>query len=270
MMTTIQGIVLGLVQGLTEFLPVSSSGHLVLFQKLFGLSEGTLSFDIAVHLATLVAVLVVFRREVWSMIAHPTSRLTLLVIVGTIPTVIIAFAFKETFESLFKSGKTLGLEFIFTGLVLLGAEGLAKRREKPKEIEETSYLDAAFVGTAQGLAILPAVSRSGLTLAGALACGMGREAALKLSFLMSIPPILGAGLLDAKDVIASSSGLGVPAASLAAGMIVAALSGYLAIRFMLKVFAKASLKYFAYYVLAIGLAVVAEQAFSGRIFGSLF
>jgi undecaprenyl-diphosphatase len=269
-MNTIQGIILGLVQGLTEFLPVSSSGHLVLFQKLFGISGGVLSFDIAVHLATLLAVFVVFRKDIWRMISHPTSKLTLLVVVGTIPTVIIGFAFKDLIDSLFESGRTLGLEFIFTGLALIAAEALAKRQGKAKGEKEMSYLDAAIVGTAQGVAILPAVSRSGLTLAGSLACGVEREFALKFSFVMSIPPILGAGLLDAKDLVQAGAGLGMPVLPLAAGMVAAAVSGYFAIRFMIKVFSKASLKYFAYYVFALGLAIVAEQIFSGRIFGRLF
>jgi undecaprenyl-diphosphatase len=268
-MNAFQGFVLGLVQGLTEFLPVSSSGHLVLFQRLFGLSGGVLSFDIAVHLATLVAVFVVFRKDIWQMISHPTSKLTLLVVVGTIPTVIIGFALKKTVESLFESGRTLGVEFIATGLILLAAEALAKRRSRAKGLAETTYLDAAVVGTAQGLAILPAVSRSGLTLAGSLACGMEREFALKYSFVMSIPPILGAGLLDAKDLVDAGTGLGLPILPLALGVAAAAVSGYFAIRFMLKVFAKASLKWFAFYVFALGLAIVAEQAFSGRIFGRL-
>jgi undecaprenyl-diphosphatase len=269
-MNAFQGFVLGLVQGLTEFLPVSSSGHLVLFQRLFGLSGGVLSFDIAVHLATLVAVFVVFRKEIWQMVRHPTSRLTLLVIVGTIPTAILGIALKKTVESLFESGRTLGIEFIATGVVLIVAEALAKRRTKAKGLEETTFLDAAIVGTAQGLAILPAVSRSGLTLAGSLACGIERDFALKFSFVMSIPPILGAGLIDAKDLAEAGVGLGLPILPLLLGMAAAAVSGYFAIRFMLKVFAKASLKYFSYYVFALGAAILAEQVFSGRIFGRLF
>jgi len=269
-MTIFQGLVLGLVQGLTEFLPISSSGHLVLFQRLFGLSEGMLSFDIAVHLATLAAVVAIFRQELWSMIRHPTSKLTLLVIVGTIPTAIIGFALKGQIESLFESGRTLGIEFIATGLILIVAEALAKRRSVVKREAETTYLDAVAVGTAQGIAILPAISRSGLTLAGALACGIEREFALKFSFVMSIPPILGAGLLDAKDLLEAGTGLGVPALPLLVGMLAAAVSGYFAIRFMLKVFVKASLKYFSYYVFALGAVIIAEQVFSGRLFGRLF
>lgn len=268
-MNTFQGLFLGLIQGLTEFLPVSSSGHLVLFQKLFGISEGALSFDIAVHAASLAAVMVVFRRDIAAMVARPLSKQTLLVLVGTVPTAVIGIALKDPIESLFESGATLGLEFIATGLILLLAEALSKSRSRRKALGEASYLDAALIGVAQGAAILPAVSRSGLTLAAALGRGMEREAALRFSFLMSIPPILGAAALDAKELLESGSGLGIPALPLAAGMVAAAVSGYLAIRFMLKVFSRASLKYFAWYVLALGAAVVAEQLLGGRIFGRL-
>jgi undecaprenyl-diphosphatase len=269
-MTVFQAFILGLVQGLTEFLPVSSSGHLVLFQRLFGLSEGVLSFDIAVHLATLTAVLVVFRKDIWDMIRHPTSKLTLLVVIGTIPTAIIGFVLKKPIESLFESGRTLGVEFIATGLILLAAEALAKHRQNTKTLEQATWLDAAAVGTAQGVAILPAISRSGLTLAGALACGIERSSALKFSFLMAIPPILGAGLVDAKDLVDSGTGLGLSIVPLGVGMLAAAVSGYLAVRFMLKVFSKTSLKYFSFYVFALGLFVIWEQVFSGALFGKLF
>lgn len=269
-MTTLQGLVLGLVQGLTEFLPISSSGHLVLFQRLFGLSEGVLSFDIAVHLATLAAVVAVFRQDIWAMIRRPTSKFTLLVVVGTIPTALIGFLLKKPIEALFESGRTLGIEFLATGLILILAEALAKRKSARKGEAETNYLDAAAVGTAQGIAILPAISRSGLTLAGALACGIEREFALKFSFVMSIPPILGAGLLDAKDLVEAGGGIGVAALPLIVGMLAAAVSGYFAIRFMLKVFVKASLKYFSYYVFVLGASIIAEQLLSGQLFGRLF
>jgi undecaprenyl-diphosphatase len=268
-MNTMQGILLGVVQGITEFLPVSSSGHLVLFQKLFGLSEGVLSFDIALHMATLLALAWVFRRDLLAMIAHPFSKLTLLVVVGTIPTAIIGFALKDLVEGLFESGRTLGFEFIATGMALLAAEAIAKNRGPGKGIEAVSYLDASIVGVAQGLAILPAVSRSGLTLAGALSRGIDREAALRLSFIMSIPPILGASLLDIKDVVEAggAAASGMPLLPLAAGMAAAAISGYAAIRFMLKVFSKASLKAFAYYVFALGIGVIAEQLAGGSSSG---
>lgn len=267
-MSLLQGIFLGLVQGLTEFLPISSSGHLVLFQKLFGISGGALKFDVAVHFASLLAVLWIFREDVLYMIKHPLSKLTKLVIVGTIPTVIMGLAFKDWFDKIFSSGTTLGFEFIFTGIALWYAESV---RSKNKQLDRMTYADAAVVGVAQGIAILPAVSRSGLTLAGALARGLDKEFALKFSFLMSIPPILGAALLDLKDVIKPETAVaGVPALPLIAGMIAAAISGYFAIKFMLKIFSKASLKIFSCYVFILGFLIIAEQLFSGKIFGRLF
>lgn len=270
-MSIFQGFILGLVQGLTEFLPISSSGHLVLFQKLFGLSQGVLTFDMAVHFATLFSVVWIFRKDVIGMIRRPFSRLTLLVIVGTIPAGLVGVLFKSTIEKIFESGVTLGIEFIFTGVVLWLAENI---RSKNKMVENTTYFDAAVVGTAQAIAILPAVSRSGLTLAGALMRGMNREFALKFSFLLSIIPIFGGAVLDLKDVIKPEPGAAVAVEiwPLLVGMLVAAVSGYLAIKFMLKVFSKASLKVFSYYVFVLGALILIEQIVRGSnsIFGKLF
>lgn len=275
-MTAIQGTILGFVQGLAEFLPVSSSGHLVLFQRLFGVAEGALSFDLALHLATALSLIWVMRREILFMIARPFSRLTLLILASALPTAAIGLALKVPVESLFASGRSLGLEFVFTGIVLLAAEALQKRRKAARSLEEAGLLDALLVGAAQGIAVLPAVSRSGLTLAASLARGLDRASALRFSFLASIPPILGASLLDLKDLLEAGSGAagaalgGIPAWPLAAGMAAAAASGYLALRLMLKVFSKASLRGFAWYLIALGSLVLAEQLLSGRIFGSLF
>ena len=292
----IKGALLGLVQGLAEFLPVSSSGHLVLVQRLFGLSEGALSFDLALHLATALALAWTLRRELLFMAAHPFSRLTLLVALSALPTAAIGLALKDPVEALFASGRSLGLEFVFTGLVLLAAEALQARRKATRSLEEAGWLDAVLVGAAQGVAVLPAVSRSGLTLAAGLARGLDRPAAVRFSFLASVPPILGAFLLDLKDLLETGRGAagmagatgaaglgadgaagalgavlgGTPALSLAAGMAAAAVSGYLALRLMLKVFSKSSLRGFAWYVIGLGSLVLCEQVFSGRIFGRLF
>jgi undecaprenyl-diphosphatase len=265
-MSIFQAIILGLVQGITEFLPISSSGHLVIFQKLFGLQEGVLVFDVAVHFATLLAVVSVMWREIVEIIKRPFARLPLLLLAATIPTIIIGFVFKDYFEELLKSGRTLGLEFIFTGLVLWYAENV---RRKNKKVETTSFFDAAFIGAAQGAAILPAVSRSGLTLAGALFRGLNREFAIKFSFLMSIPAILGPALLDVFKLTRGVQ-VGISWGPLIAGMLAAAVSGYLAVRFMLRIFAKTSLKVFSYYVFILGAIIILEQIFSGRLFGRLF
>lgn len=269
-MNIFQGFILGLIQGLTEFLPISSSGHLVLFQKLFGLEKGVLTFDVAVHFATLIAVVWIFREDVIGMIKKPFSKLTLLVVAGTIPTVIIALVFKDQIERIFESGVTLGFEFLLTGFVLWFAENI---RSKNKGLENTSYVDAAVMGTAQAIAILPAVSRSGLTLAGALMRGLNREFALKLSFLISIPAILGATLFDLKDTIgAAGAAEQIGLWPLVIGMLVAGISGYLSIKFMLKIFSKTSLKIFSYYVFALGILIIVEQLVRGSnsLFGKLF
>jgi undecaprenyl-diphosphatase len=269
-MNSIQALILGAVQGLTEFLPVSSSGHLVLFQRLFGLKEGVLVFDIAVHLSTLLAVIAVFWKDILGIFKKPLGKLTWLIVVGTIPAVVFGLAFKHFIERLFETGKTLGLEFIATGVILWLAEAIVS---KNKKLEETSASDAICIGTAQAVAILPAVSRSGLTIAGALFRGLNREFAAKFSFLLSIPAILGAAVLDIPDatkMLKSSGTIGVSLLPLILGMAAALVFGWIAIRWMLRVLSKGSLRGFAVYVFSIGLLVLLEQIFIGRIFSPLW
>ena len=265
----LQGIILGIIQGLTEFLPVSSSGHLVLFQRVFGLKEGVLTFDVAVHLATLISVAAVLRGDIAAILKKPFGKLPLLVIAGTIPTLFIGAVFGGLFKKLFESGISLGFEFILTGLVLLYADRV---RGRNKGIDEMKYSDAGIIGIAQGIAILPAVSRSGFTIAGALLRGLSKETALKFSFLMSMPAILAATAKDMYDYLGAGGGFanGPEIWPLLAGMLAAAVSGYFAVRFMLKVFSKASLKVFSYYVFALGAIVLVDQFFFGRFFGKFF
>jgi len=264
-MTVLQGFILGLIQGLTEFLPISSSGHLVIFQKLFGLHKGVLTFDIAVHFATLIAVFCVFRKDIWEMIKNPFGKFPMLIIVGTIPTIVIGVVFNKMFESLFESGTTIGFEFILTGLILWYAENA---RSKNKKLKNTTFKDAAVVGIAQGIAILPAVSRSGLTIAGALFRGLNREFAAKFSFLLSIPAILGATVLDGYK-ISKGVDIGLGLWPIVVGMIAAAVSGYIAIKFMLRIITKGSLKIFSYYVFIVGMLIIIEQIIIGKYFGRL-
>jgi len=254
-MNLIQAILLGIIQGATEFLPISSSGHLVLFQKILGVEEPTLTFDIVVHLGTLVAVFAVFWKDIISLLRRPFQRLTLLLIAGTIPTGIIGIVFKDYFEELFASGRTLGFEFIVTGLVLFFAENLSRGY---KDVEETSLLDAAFVGLMQGAAILPAISRSGLTISGALFRNMDRDFAARFSFLLSIPAILGAAVFDMKDVL--EVGLeNLDSISLGAGFIFAAIFGYISIKYMIGMLKKGKMRVFSYYVFILGTLVLIDQ-----------
>lgn len=254
-MNTIQAIILGLIQGLTEFLPISSSGHLVLFQKIFGINEPTLIFDTMVHVGTLAAVVTVLWKEIFSILKKPFQKLTWLLVAGTIPTGIIAFMFKDSLEAMYKTGSTLGFEFLATGFIILFADRLNTGR---KHVRETSYLDAAFIGIMQGAAIMPAISRSGLTISGALLRNLDREFAAKFSFLLSIPAILGAAVFQAKDILESGSGT-VFTAPIATGTIAAAVAGYFSIRFMIVLLKKGSMKYFSYYVFAVGGLVILDQ-----------
>ena len=258
-MKVIQSLILGILQGLTEFLPVSSSGHLVLMQTIFGIDEGGLFFNVAVHLATLVPVFIIFWKDILAVIKKPLGKMTWLIIAGTIPTAIIALLFKDFFESAFKTGNTLGIGFYITGVILWYAD---KTHKQTKKLETTSYKDSAFVGLMQGIAIIPAVSRSGSTIAGALFRGLDREFALKLSFMLSIPAILAATAKESIDLIsAGTTASPVPIQVLLVGMIAAALSGYVAIKILIKVLLKGSLRNFSYYVWILGTFVFLDQIF---------
>ncbi|MBN2202303.1 undecaprenyl-diphosphate phosphatase [bacterium] len=265
-----QALLLGTVQGLTEFLPVSSSGHLVLFQRLLGLESNVLTFDILVHLATLAAVLAVYRKDVVEILKHPLGRLTWLLVLGTIPAVAFGLGLKDIIEYLFRSGKSLGFEFLFTGAILWFADSLKTR---DKGVRETKAGDALLIGSAQALAILPAVSRSGFTIAGALWRGLDRKFAAKFSFLLSIPAILGAAVLDAPNavrMVRETGTLGVPTVPLIAGFIAAAVFGWLAVQWMIRIITTGRLRPFAIYVSVLGILILIEQIFSGHLFGKLF
>lgn len=257
-MKILEGIVLGLIQGLTEFLPVSSSGHLVLFQNLFGIEEATQAFSILLHMATLIAVFVYYWKDIWALIRHPFQRTTALLIAGTLPTVVIALLFNDTFDAIFGQGKFIGFNFLFTGVVLLYADS---RRGGRKRIRNMSIFDALVVGTMQGVAILPAVSRSGMTISTCLARGMNRDDAARFSFLLSIPAILGAMTLTVKDMLTGEVALveTVGVAPMAAGFVAAAVSGYFAIRFMVDIIKKGRLKWFSVYVFVLGAVLILDQ-----------
>lgn len=256
-----QAALLGVVQGLTEFLPISSSGHLVLGQRLLGLTEPELMFDIAVHVGTLVAVVGVFWRDLWSILRglfvygdEPGAqgrRLLWLVILGSIPTAVIGFAFKDTFESMFSSLLTVGLALLLTGWLLL-ATALVRRPGLP--LAKMGAGRALLIGLAQGLAITPGISRSGSTISVALLLGVNRQVAAHYSFVMSIPAILGALVLQVHD-------LGAPGAAQVApmimGFIAAAISGYWALRTLLKIVQAGAFHWFAPYCFAVGLVALA-------------
>ena len=257
-MEYIQAIILGLIQGLTEFLPVSSSGHLVLFQNLFGIKEAGQAFSIILHVATLVAVFIYYWQDIWALIRRPFQRTTALLIAGTLPTVVIALLFNDTFNEIFGAGKFIGFNFLFTGCILLFAD---TRIAGKKKVKNMSIFDAIVVGTMQGVAILPAVSRSGMTISACLASGMTREDAARFSFLLSIPAILGGMVLTIKDIVTGEVVLAdaMGTAPMVCGFIAAAVSGYLAIRFMVDVIKKGKLRWFSVYVFILGTVLILDQ-----------
>jgi undecaprenyl-diphosphatase len=264
-------IILGAVQGLTEFLPVSSSGHLVLLQQVFGISEPALFFDTMVHVGTLAAVFVVLWRDIWAILRRIWQPLTAYLIIATIPAVVFALAFKNSIEKAFESGKFLGFAFLITAALLTFSEFLAKRGAFgsnsgitiSKKAGEMSWIDALIIGILQAVAIIPGVSRSGSTLSGALSRRLDRDFAARFSFLLSIPAILGALVLQVKDLAEGSAavgdGGGIGAAAIIAGTLTAAIVGFFAVRLMLKIVREKSLWGFAVYTAALGTLVLIDQ-----------
>lgn len=252
--------ILGLVQGLTEFLPVSSSGHLVLGQRLLGINEPEMLFDVALHIGTLAAVVVVFWRDLWSMLrglwardarGREGLRLLMLVVVGTVPAALVGLLFKDLFESLFASVAAVGAALLFTGCILMSTRlaGPAKRG-----VMATGPGRALWVGVFQALAITPGVSRSGSTIAAALLAGMDRDLAARFSFLLSVPAILGAMLLQ---LIHLDRAAPVGMSALIIGGAVAAVSGFLALKLLIRLVRGGRLHLFAWYCWALGLAALA-------------
>ncbi|WP_174733027.1 undecaprenyl-diphosphate phosphatase [Mesobacillus harenae] len=258
MLSKIEALILGIIQGLTEFLPISSTGHLYLGRHLFGLDEAGLFLDTMLHIGTLLAVLVLYKEELLTIFKKPFGKLSMLMIIGTIPAVVVGLLFKDWFDSISKTGVTIGWEFLVTGAALWMADGIRKGR---KQMDEIGYTDALVIGTFQAAAILPAVSRSGLTIAAGLFRGLNKETAAYFSFLLSIPAIAG-GIVFQVPELFSQTNEGISFTSLFFATVASALSGYFAIVWMINYIKKNSLKIFAVYVWVLGLAVLALQ-FSG-------
>ncbi|MCE5187731.1 MAG: undecaprenyl-diphosphate phosphatase [Eubacteriales bacterium] len=256
-------MLLGLVQGLCEFLPVSSSGHLLLLQEMFGVTEGAMFFTVMLHLATLAAVFVVYWEIIIELIKHPFQKTVGMLILATIPTVVIAVLFKkvEPFASFYtatENGSFLGYGFLITSALLFSSDLLRRKNVRGRKMKDMRVGDALFIGAMQGVAILPSVSRSGGTIAGALYTGLNRKTAADFSFLMSIPAILGGALVEVPDALESGMA-GVHWTSLAAGMLVAGMTGYFAIKLMIAAIKKKKLWGFAIYTAILGILVIVDQ-----------
>jgi len=262
-MTALKSIILGIVQGLTEFLPVSSSGHLVIFQKLLKFNDPGVLFEIAVHLGTLVAVIIYFRKDIWEIIqsifnwrkdapenikyAH---HLLFYLIIASVITAIIGFAFKNIFESLFENTVLVGFMLIITGGILFASDKIRNTTKK-----KMSVPSSLLVGFAQSIAIIPGISRSGATITTGIFTGRTRDLATRFSFLLSIPAILGATILKIKDMQSAMSSSEV-VLNFILGGIAAAIVGYFAISFLIKMIKQAELFYFSIYCWIIGIITI--------------
>jgi undecaprenyl-diphosphatase len=258
-MSIFEAIILGAVQGLTEFLPVSSSGHLVLLQNIFRISEPVLLFDTMVHAGTLVAVFAVLRQDIWNILRRPLQPLTFYLIFATIPTVVVALVFKEQIEKAFSSPLFLGFAFLITSVLLILSEILSHRSGRLKTQENMDWIDALTIGVLQAAAIIPGVSRSGSTLSGALSRKLDRNFAARFSFLLSIPAILGALVLQVKDITTGYIPQSIPLPLITVGAITAALVGFFAVKLMLRIVQESSLLGFALYTAILGILVLVDQ-----------
>ena len=260
-MSILEAVILGIIQGFTEFLPISSSGHLVVAQRIFNVENQMLSFEVTVHLGSLVAVFAVYWKEIYGLVKKPFQNITYMLIAATIPAVIAGLLFKRQIEALFEGGFLLAFSFIITGLLLLYSDNIKNGRKRGQDIRLS---DSLVIGCMQAVAIMPGISRSGSTLTAGLHQGLSRETAARFSFLLSIPTILGAAVLILKDVAAS--GEGVSFLPLLFGFLSAMLSGYLSIRFMLNIIKKYKLRYFGYYVFAMAGFILSDVFIMHRFF----
>lgn len=253
-MNVLQAVLLGAVQGLTEFLPVSSSGHLVLMQHLLGVPEVGVSFDVLLHLATLLAVVIYFRRELAQALVQRDWYLGLLVLVGSLPAAVVGLLLEDFVSSLFQNVRAVGAAFLFTGAILYLAERRGRGAQRDGGWESIGVRDAFFIGLGQAVAIIPGVSRSGSTIAAGMARGIERTLAARFSFFLSMPVIAGAGLLELPHLWTEGT-LYSPAA-LVGGFIAAFWGGWLAISSLLAVLQRGRLSLFSWYVWLLGLAIL--------------
>jgi undecaprenyl-diphosphatase len=268
-MNILIAVVLGIVQGLGEFLPISSSGHLVLLQKVFGISEQTLFFDTMLHVGTLFAVVVVLWSDIVAILHRPIQPLTGFLIIATIPAVFAALVFGDEIDYIFDTGKFLGVCFLITAVLLCVAEFLSKRISQAngyKKREEMNWLDALVIGIFQAIAIPPGISRSGATISGALSRKLDRDFAARFSFLLSIPAILGALVLNLKDLAKNGGAAGGLGVEVIAGMLTAAIVGFFAVKLMLKIVREKSLFGFAIYTAVLGGLILFDQFVTHLVF----
>jgi len=269
----LSSIFLGLVQGVSEFLPISSSGHLAIFQTFFGLTEGTLFFDVLLHLGTLIAIFAYYRKDILALIReffrlilclfsregrqglrhlNANGRTIVMLFIATLP-LLAVLPVKEKVAALYGNTIFVGCALVVTGLVLFLSDRMARGKKTPKT---ATWLDALLIGVGQAFAVLPGISRSGTTIAAGMMRGFQRRFAVRFSFLLSIPAVLGANIISLGD--AAAAGVDpwmIPGYVL--GAVAAAIVGYFAIRLVNLLADKGKFGSFAYYCWGVGLAAIA-------------
>jgi undecaprenyl-diphosphatase len=252
MVTLIEALILAVVQGLTEWLPLSSSGHLVITQKLLEL-DPPLIFDVMLHVGTLIVVIIVFRKDIVDIIKAVAKRdfeteegkLALLIIVGSVPIAVIGLFFHDVIESLFSNLLAVGVALIITGSVLIFSEKRVGKRKM-------GIPDSLLVGLAQGAALIPGISRSGITVATGLLRKIGKATAFRYSFLLSVPAVLGATVMESRDIVMGN----IDMAPLFLGATISMIVGYVSLKLLQRIIMNEKFHLFAYYCWAVGIAII--------------
>jgi undecaprenyl-diphosphatase len=271
-MPLLHALILGIVQGATEYIPVSSSAHLVLVPWLLGWSDSPFTFDVLVQWGTLVGVLIYFWRDLWEIVrgvvlglAHrrpfetPAARMGWYIVLGTLPAVVFGFFLKDAFEAAFGMPMAVAALLLGTAIILATAERFGRQERTTRDF---GWLDALIVGMWQVIALLPGISRSGSTISGAMLRGFDRRSAARFSFLLSVPALLGAGVVAIGDMLKAGS-LAADLPALVIGFVAAAISGYLCIRWLLAYLQRRSLIVFAVYCAFFGLSCLAVALIRG-------
>ncbi|OIO81395.1 MAG: hypothetical protein COW11_02495 [Candidatus Omnitrophica bacterium CG12_big_fil_rev_8_21_14_0_65_43_15] len=254
-MTIFQAILSGILQGITEFFPISSTGHLVILHHFFGFKESQIFFDIMLHIATGLAVVVYFRKDIINLFTSE-KNLGMLVVLGSVPTFFIGFLFADFIERFFVHVELVGAALLFTGAFLIVSDIINKKILREKHIEKRETMlypwKAIVVGIAQGVALIPGISRSGATISAGLVCGLGSTLAFRFSFLLLIPATLGAVIFKLKDVATP-----IPAAGpMLAGGASAFFVGLLALHLLSRILRRGKIYIFGYYCIAVGLLII--------------
>ncbi len=250
-MNIINSLILGIVQGITEFLPISSSAHLVFLQTIFKLKENVLFFDILLHFSTLLAVIFVFYKDIITYLK--SKKILFYILIATIPTGIIGLIIKKYFESIFSNSFFAAGNLVITGFLLFFSEKkYMKSKDIKIEILNIGWLKSLIIGIFQSIAVLPGISRSGATLAATMFLGIKKEQSVKFIFIMSIPAILAATMLEVKELIFDMASRATFAPVYIWGLTFAFVCGILSLKFLVNIVQNSKLKYFAYYCWFVG------------------